>query len=117
MYRSSKRRIRQRKQKPAKGDQFVVPSAPRLSLRLDEDVGLAAGDRRHLRRAGAEVVFSTVLGDDALRDFVITDLEANGIDCHAIVDPTRPTTRTPSDSRRAGSSFRTHCSGPSEPRQ
>jgi bifunctional ADP-heptose synthase (sugar kinase/adenylyltransferase) len=46
-----------------------------------------------LRQAGAEVVFSTVLGDDALKDFVVKDLEAAGIECHAVIDPTRPTTQ------------------------
>jgi len=38
------------------------------------------------------VVFSTVLGDDALKDQVHKDLAAHGIRCLLIVDPTRPTT-------------------------
>ena len=28
-----------------------------------------------------------MLGDDALKDFVLKDLEASGIECHAIIDP------------------------------
>ena len=39
------------------------------------------------------MVFSTVLGDDALKDFVLKDLEASGIECHPVIDPTRPTTQ------------------------
>jgi bifunctional ADP-heptose synthase (sugar kinase/adenylyltransferase) len=43
--------------------------------------------------AGAEVKFTTVLGDDALKDYVLKDLRDHGIDCHAIIDRTRPTTQ------------------------
>jgi len=39
-----------------------------------------------------EVTFSTVLGDDEWRSFVVDDLEQAGISCHVIVDSTRPTT-------------------------
>ena len=46
----------------------------------------------HLRAAGAKVVFSTVLGDDAFKDFVLTGLKDRGVDCRAVIDPTRPTT-------------------------
>src|SRR5262249_38515858 len=54
--------------------------------------GGAAVVAKHVRAAGAEVDFSTVLGDDALKDQVLADLSAQGIRGHAIVDPTRPTT-------------------------
>lgn len=54
--------------------------------------GGAAVVAKHLRKAGAEVVFSTVLGDDELEDFVLRDLEAHGIECRAYIDHTRPTT-------------------------
>ncbi len=69
---------------------------PTFSVKHEREVnfpGGAAVVAKHLRRAGAEVVFSTVLGDDALKDFVLADLEANGIECHAAIDPTRPTTQ------------------------
>jgi bifunctional ADP-heptose synthase (sugar kinase/adenylyltransferase) len=46
-----------------------------------------------VRKAGASVRFSTVLGNDPLKDFVTTDLVASGIECDAIVDRTRPTTQ------------------------
>ena len=68
---------------------------PTMSVRFDEKqdfTGGAAVVAKHVRAAGAEVDFSTVLGDDALKDQVLADLSAQGIRGHAIVDPTRPTT-------------------------
>jgi rfaE bifunctional protein kinase chain/domain/rfaE bifunctional protein nucleotidyltransferase chain/domain len=69
---------------------------PTFSVKHEREVnfpGGAAVVAKHLRQAGAEVVFSTVLGDDALKDFVLKDLEASGIECHAVIDSTRPTTQ------------------------
>ena len=69
---------------------------PTFSVKHEREVdfpGGAAVVAKHLRQAGAEVVFSTVLGDDALKEFVLKDLEASGIECHAVIDPTRPTTQ------------------------
>jgi rfaE bifunctional protein kinase chain/domain len=69
---------------------------PTLSVKFEEQVDFAGGAAvvaRHLRAAGAEVTFSTVLGDDALRDFVLKEMEARGIRCQAVIDPTRPTTQ------------------------
>jgi rfaE bifunctional protein kinase chain/domain/rfaE bifunctional protein nucleotidyltransferase chain/domain len=69
---------------------------PTFSVKHEREVdfpGGAAVVAKHLRQAGAEVVFSTVLGDDGLKDFVLKDLEASGIECHAVIDPTRPTTQ------------------------
>lgn len=69
---------------------------PTFSVKYEREVdfpGGAAVVAKHLRKAGADVVFSTVLGDDALKDFVLKDLEAAGIDCHAVIDSTRPTTQ------------------------
>ena len=43
--------------------------------------------------AGAEVSFSTVLGNDAARDFALRDLDEAGIVVHGFVDRTRPTTQ------------------------
>jgi sugar/nucleoside kinase (ribokinase family) len=39
------------------------------------------------------VSFSTVLGDDPLKEFVLEDLEKHGVECDPIVDHTRPTTQ------------------------
>ena len=69
---------------------------PTFSVKYDREVDFAGGAAvvaKHLREAGAEVVFSTVLGDDALKDFVLKELEASGIECHAVIDPARPTTQ------------------------
>jgi rfaE bifunctional protein kinase chain/domain/rfaE bifunctional protein nucleotidyltransferase chain/domain len=69
---------------------------PTFSVKHEREVDFSGGAAvvaKHLRQAGAEVVFSTVLGDDALKDFVLKDLEACGVECHAVIDPTRPTTQ------------------------
>jgi cytidyltransferase-like protein len=53
-------------------------------------VGIVA---KHMTKANADVKFTTVLGDDALKDYVLTDLRDYGVECDAVIDPTRPTTR------------------------
>lgn len=60
--------------------------------RTDTFSGGAAVVAKHLRAAGAEVSFSTVLGNDHLKDFVLMDMAEAGITCQEIIDPTRPTT-------------------------
>ena len=68
---------------------------PTFSVKYDRQAdfpGGAAVVAKHLRKAGADVVFSTVMGEDALKNFVIDDLTAAGIRCEPVVDPTRPTT-------------------------
>jgi len=68
---------------------------PTLSL-LYEDrkdyVGGAAIVAAHLRSAGAEVVFSTVLGDDPLNPFVQEQLKTWGVASKALTSNARPTT-------------------------
>ena len=73
----------------------ATAKSPTFSVRHDRtDVfaGGAAVVAKHVRAAGADVVFSTVLGDDALRDFVLKDLGSAGVTCHPFIDRTRPTT-------------------------
>ena len=68
---------------------------PTLSVKFEEQVDFAGGAAvvaRHLRAAGAEVTFSTILGDDGRKDFILAEMEKHGIRCLPIVDPTRPTT-------------------------
>ncbi|MDE0808815.1 MAG: PfkB family carbohydrate kinase [Alphaproteobacteria bacterium] len=68
---------------------------PTISVRYDnrrDYVGGAAIVAKHLRAAGAEVTFTTVLGDDDLQRFVLADLENAGITTNANIDSTRPTT-------------------------
>jgi rfaE bifunctional protein kinase chain/domain len=68
---------------------------PTLSVRQDTQdnyVGGAGIVAKHLKAAGADVTFSTVLGDDAWKDFVLKDLEEFGVKVLPIIDETRPTT-------------------------
>ncbi|HUL90792.1 MAG TPA: PfkB family carbohydrate kinase [Burkholderiales bacterium] len=74
------------------GGQTKTPTMSVLYERRDDYIGGAAIVAEHLRAAGAQVVFSTVLGNDALKDFVLEGLRARGVVCREIVDQTRPTT-------------------------
>jgi cytidyltransferase-like protein len=72
-----------------------LTKTPTPSVRFDsraDFVGGAAVVAKHLRAAGAEVTFSTVLGDDTLKDFVLDDLASAGVKVMPIVDHARPTT-------------------------
>lgn len=67
---------------------------PTFSVRFEgrhDYVGGAGIVAKHLAAAGASVTFSTVLGDDELKDFALADLAAAGVETNALVDPTRPT--------------------------
>jgi rfaE bifunctional protein kinase chain/domain len=73
-----------------------MAKTPTLSLKHERQtdfVGGAAIVAKHIRKAGAGVVFTTVFGDDPLKDFVLEDLNAQDIVCDYVVDPTRPTTQ------------------------
>jgi bifunctional ADP-heptose synthase (sugar kinase/adenylyltransferase) len=74
------------------GGQTKTPTMSVLYERRDDYIGGAAIVAEHMRAAGAQVVFSTVLGDDALKDFVLEGLRARGIVCRETIDRTRPTT-------------------------
>ena len=72
-----------------------MTKTPTMSVRYEEKQdysGGAAVVAKHLRATGAAVQFSTVLGEDELKDQVISDLEAHDIKCQSIIDSTRPTT-------------------------
>ncbi|MBM3568915.1 MAG: ADP-heptose synthase [Alphaproteobacteria bacterium] len=72
-----------------------MTKTPTMSVRFEsrqDYVGGAGVVAKHLRAAGADVTLSTVLGDDALKDFALKDLREAGITVLPIVDPTRPTT-------------------------
>jgi len=69
---------------------------PTLSLKYERQVDFVGGAgivAKHLKMAGAEVKFTTVLGDDELKDYVLKDLQDYGVECDAIIDRTRPTTQ------------------------
>jgi cytidyltransferase-like protein len=72
-----------------------MTKTPTPSVRFDsraDFVGGAAIVAKHLRAAGADVTFSTVLGDDVLKDFVLEDLANAGVKVLPIIDHARPTT-------------------------
>lgn len=69
---------------------------PTFSVKYERQVDFAGGAAvvsKHIRRAGAQVTFSTVMGDDALKEFVLKDLTGQGIECCVSVDHSRPTTQ------------------------
>jgi rfaE bifunctional protein kinase chain/domain len=73
-----------------------MAKTPTFSLRYDNQVDFSGGAAvvsKHMRRAGAEVKFSTVLGDDVLKDFILHDLTEQEIECNPFIDRTRPTTQ------------------------
>lgn len=72
-----------------------MTKTPTMSVLFQKKVdytGGAAIVAKHLKAAGADVTFSTVLGNDALKDFVLDDLKKFGVNVLAIIDETRPTT-------------------------
>jgi rfaE bifunctional protein kinase chain/domain len=72
-----------------------MTKTPTPSVRFDQRVdfiGGAAVVAKHLRAAGADVTFSTMLGDDALKSFVLEGLADAGVRCVPIIDHARPTT-------------------------
>ena len=72
-----------------------MTKTPTMSVRYEKKIdytGGAAVVAKHLRAAGADVTFSTVLGNDAYKDLVLEDLASCGVHCQPIIDETRPTT-------------------------
>lgn len=72
-----------------------MTKTPTMSVRFDKRadyVGGAGIVAKHLKSAGADVTFSTVLGDDALAEFALGDLAEAGVKCLPTIDSTRPTT-------------------------
>ncbi len=74
------------------GGQTKTPTMSVLYEGKTDYIGGAGIVAKHLRAAGARVIFSTVLGDDALKDFVVDGLKEANVDCRPIIDSTRPTT-------------------------
>lgn len=72
-----------------------MTKTPTMSVRFEKKIdytGGAAVVAKHLRAAGADVTFSTVMGDDNYKNFVLDDLVNCGVTCLPIIDETRPTT-------------------------
>jgi rfaE bifunctional protein kinase chain/domain len=72
-----------------------MTKTPTMSVRHEKKIDYVGGAgivAKHLRAAGAEVTFSTVMGNDNYKEFVIQDLALADVRCQPIVDDTRPTT-------------------------
>jgi cytidyltransferase-like protein len=74
------------------GGQTKTPTMSVLFEKRVDHIGGAGVVAKHLRAAGADVTFSTVVGEDSLKDFVLAGLSKDGVECKAIIDKTRPTT-------------------------
>jgi cytidyltransferase-like protein len=74
------------------GGQTKTPTMSVLFEKRVDYIGGAGIVAKHLRAAGADVTFSTVVGEDSLKDFVVAGLNKAGVECKAIIDKTRPTT-------------------------
>jgi rfaE bifunctional protein kinase chain/domain len=73
------------------GGQTKTPTISVLFERKADFIGGAAIVAKHCRAAGAEVTFTTVLGNDEYRNFVVEDLTRVGIKVNAMTDGSRPT--------------------------
>jgi bifunctional ADP-heptose synthase (sugar kinase/adenylyltransferase) len=73
------------------GGDTKTPTMSVLFERKVDYVGGAGIVAKHLAAAGCRVTFSTVLGEDSYRDFVIDDLRSADIEVHAVIDWSRPT--------------------------
>lgn len=72
-----------------------MTKTPTMSVRFEEQqdyVGGAGIVAKHLKAAGADITFSTILGDDKHGQFALEDLNTAGVRCAPIIDRTRPTT-------------------------
>tara|TARA_X000000950_G_scaffold289138_1_gene410133 strand:+ start:4595 stop:6154 length:1560 start_codon:yes stop_codon:yes gene_type:complete len=74
------------------GGQTKTPTFSVLCEGREDYVGGAGIVAKHLRAAGADVTFSTVLGADCYGDFVIETLNDANISTLQIIDKSRPTT-------------------------
>ncbi len=69
---------------------------PTFSVKYEKQIDFSGGAAivaKHMQRAGAQVKFSTVMGEDPLKDLVLSDLKSAGVECDVLIDSTRPTTQ------------------------
>jgi len=74
------------------GGQTKTPTFSVHYINKDDYVGGAGIVAQHLKAAGANVKFSTVIGNDHLKNFVTSELKKNKLSSNILIDPTRPTT-------------------------
>ncbi len=73
------------------GGQTKTPTISVLYQNHKDYVGGAGIVAKHLSSAGSKVFFTTVLGDDELKNFVLKDLKYSKVSVNAIIDKSRPT--------------------------
>jgi len=74
------------------GGQTKTPTFSVLYQNKDNYIGGAGIVAQHLAAGGAKVTFTTVLGDDYLKDYVKKSFKKTKINLNAVIDKTRPTT-------------------------
>ena len=74
------------------GGHTKTPTPSVLQQEKTDFVGGAGIVAKHLKEAGANVTLTTVLGNDRLKDFVLSEFKKNRIKINGIIDKTRPTT-------------------------
>jgi bifunctional ADP-heptose synthase (sugar kinase/adenylyltransferase) len=73
------------------GGQTKTPTMSVLYQSRTDYVGGAGIVAKHCRAAGAEVLFTTVLGEDELAKFALEDMKAAGVEVESHVERGRPT--------------------------
>ena len=74
------------------GGNIKTPTFSVLYDGHDDYVGGAGIVAQHMKAAGADVTFTTVLGNDTLGKFAQATLRDSGIEVEAVIDANRPTT-------------------------
>lgn len=74
------------------GGQTKTPTMSVLFENKTDYIGGAGIVAKHLRAAGADVKFSTVLGQDTLAEFALNGLKDFDVEVLPVIDSTRPTT-------------------------
>ena len=74
------------------GGNTKTPTPSVLYQEKNDYIGGAGIVAQHLKSTGANVHFTTILGDDPFKKFVISKMKKSKILINAIIDSTRPTT-------------------------
>jgi rfaE bifunctional protein kinase chain/domain len=74
------------------GGNIKTPTFSVLYGGHEDYVGGAGIVARHIEAAGAEVIFTSVIGNDELGKFVQKEMSQSHIECNLIIDENRPTT-------------------------
>tara|TARA_B110000003_G_scaffold4842_1_gene5193 strand:+ start:259 stop:1812 length:1554 start_codon:yes stop_codon:yes gene_type:complete len=74
------------------GGYLKTPTPSVLYQETKDYTGGAAIVAKHLKKTGAKVSFTTILGNDKLKDFVVEEMKNSKIKLNYILDKTRPTT-------------------------